>query len=145
MLWHLARIEDVTMNMLVVGKDQVFYQDDWHIKVSVSVKHTGNAMAKKEVADLSNNIDIDALRNYRLAVGRRTEEIGRELEARDLKQKVETSRLEFVIQQGAVVEKARGLIDYWSRRNIAGLLLIPPTRYCFIHLNEAANIKKRIL
>jgi hypothetical protein len=144
-LWHLARIEDVAMNILVAGEDQVFYQCDWQRKINASVLHTGNAMTMKDVVDLSNEIDIDALRKYRLAVGRRTEEIVRELDTRDLKQKVAKSRLDVVLQEGAVVEKAKGLIDYWSRRDIAGLLLMPATRHCFIHLNEAAKIKKRIL
>jgi hypothetical protein len=31
-LWHLARIKDVTMNILVAGKDQIFYHDDWHLR-----------------------------------------------------------------------------------------------------------------
>jgi hypothetical protein len=144
-LWHLARIEDVTMNILVAGKDQVLYQDDWQIKVNVSVLHTGNGMTIKEVKDLSNDIDLEALINYRLAVGRRTEQIVKELEPVVLKQKVAGSRLKLLIQDGAVVEKASGLIDYWSKRDIKGLLLMPPTRHCFVHLNEAAKIKKRIL
>ena len=144
-LWHLARIEDVAMNMLVAGETQVLYRDDWVRKMNVTVLHTGNSMTKKDVVDLSSVIDVDALRNYRVAVGRRTEEIVKELEPGVLKQKVATSRLELLIQEGAVVEKARGLIDYWSRRDIAGLLLMPPTRHCFVHLNEAAKIKKRIL
>jgi len=129
----------------VAGETQVLYRDDWLRKLNVSVLHTGNSMTKKDVVDLSSVIDVDALRNYRMAVGRRTEEIVKELEPGVLKQKVATSRLELLIQEGAVVEKARGLIDYWGRRDVAGLLLMPPTRHCFVHLNEAAKIKKGIL
>jgi hypothetical protein len=47
------------------------------------------------------------------------------------------------MDEGAVVEAAQGLIDYWGRRNIAGLLLMPATRHNFIHLNEALRIKHR--
>lgn len=35
--------------------------------------------------------------------------------------------------------QARFVTDYWSRRTIAGLLLMPATRHNFVHLNEAAN------
>jgi hypothetical protein len=33
-------------------------------------------------------------------------------------------------------------IDLWSRRTIAGLLLMPPTRHNFLHLNDALRIKQ---
>jgi hypothetical protein len=36
-------------------------------------------------------------------------------------------------------------VDYWSRRTVAGLLLMPPTRHCFLHLNEALRIKHALL
>jgi hypothetical protein len=49
------------------------------------------------------------------------------------------------LREGAVVEDAKGLIDYWSKRKISGLLLMPPTRHCFIHLNEALKIKKKVV
>jgi hypothetical protein len=50
-----------------------------------------------------------------------------------------------VMDEGAVVEAARGLIDYLGNRTISGLLLMPPTRHNFIHLNEAERIKKKLL
>jgi hypothetical protein len=111
--------------------------------MKISVRNTGNAMDEAGVAKLSARINIEALRSYRLAVGRRTREIVRQLQAEDLKQKVDPSRLQQVMDEGAVVEAAQGLIDYWGRRNIAGLLLMPATRHNFIHLNEALRIKHR--
>jgi hypothetical protein len=54
-------------------------------------------------------------------------------------------RLDLVLQERAVVEEAKGIVDYWSKRTIAGLLLMPPTRHCFIHLNEALKIKKKAM
>jgi hypothetical protein len=42
-----------------------------------------------------------------------------------------------------VVEAAAGLLDYWGRRTIAGLLLMPATRHNIVHLNEAARIKQK--
>lgn len=43
--------------------------------------------------------------------------------------------------EGAVIDEARWLIEYWSRRKIAGLLLMPPTRHNFVHLNKSMRIK----
>jgi hypothetical protein len=142
-MWHIARIEDVTTNMLVAGRPQVLHQADWRDRIKVAVQHTGNAMEEKEVIELSASIDIAALRAYRVTVGRGTREIVRRLTPEALKQKVQPDRLQRVLDQGVVVEAAWGIVEYWSRRDIAGLLLMPPTRHNFIHLNEAARLKQR--
>ena len=142
-IWHLARIEDVTMNLLVAGSPQLLHRDDWLKRIGVTVRDTGNAMDKASVARLSAAIDIEALRAYRLAVGRRTREIVKRLEPQELRQKVDAARLQQVMAQGALVEAASGIADYWGKRTIAGLLLMPPTRHNFIHLNEALRIKQK--
>jgi hypothetical protein len=100
-------------------------------------------MSREEIAQFSAVIDIEALRAYRVAVGRRTQEIVRQLAAEELKQKVDPARLQRVWDEGAVVEAARGIADYWGRRTIAGLLLMPATRHNIVHLNEALQIKRR--
>jgi len=143
LFWHMARIEDVTMNMLVAGTAQILHRDNWLKKMKVTYQDTGNAMSVEDVSNLSAKIDIESLRKYRLAVGRRTREIAKELQPEELKQKVDPSRLQQVMDEGAVVEAAHGLIDYWGRRTIAGLLLMPPTRHNIVHLNEALRLKRR--
>jgi hypothetical protein len=37
-----------------------------------------------------------------------------------------------------------GIVDYWGSRTIAGLLLMPPTRHNFTHLNEARMLKQKL-
>lgn len=78
-LWHIARIEDVTMNLLVAGGPQVFSQGNWIKRLGIEVKDTGNASDEESVRVLSNAIDVDALRVYRLTVGRRTRQVVGEL------------------------------------------------------------------
>ena len=70
-------------------------------------------------------------------------EIVQQLEPQALKRKVDPSHLQQVWDEGAVVEAARGIVDYWGRRNIAGLLLMPATRHNLVHLNEALRLKQR--
>lgn len=142
-IWHLARIEDATMNVLVASGPQILHREDWLDRMKVAVRDTGNAMDEAAVANLSATVDIEALRAYRMTVGRGTREIVQQLQPEELKQKVEPSRLQRLMDEGAVVDEARGLIDYWGRRNIAGLLLMPPTRHNMVHLNEALRLKQR--
>jgi hypothetical protein len=142
-IWHLARIEDVTMNLLVAGSPQILHRDNWLERMKIAARDTGNGMGEESIVNLSETIDIDALRAYRVAVGRRTREIVIELEPEELKQKVALSRLQQVMDEGAVVEAGRGVVDYWSKRNIVGLLLMPATRHNIVHLNEALQLKRR--
>jgi len=143
-MWHLARIEDMTMNGLLAGKTQMFFQDDWHTKLKIELRHSGNVvMDDADVTELSRAIDIDALKEYRFAVGRSTREAVKVLEADDLKRKVEPARLLELLDNGSVVEEANDLLTYWGNLTIAGLLLMPPTRHNFVHLNEALKVKKK--
>jgi hypothetical protein len=133
-LFHLARIEDITMNMLVAGSEQLFTRDGWAKKMDVTILHSANKMDGASAAQLSAKIDLRSLLAYRMAVGRRTREIVRKLQSKDLKQKVEPARIEKVLNEGAVTPEAMEIIHYWSKKTIAGLLLMPPTRHCILHL-----------
>jgi len=143
LFWHMARIEDTAMNLLVAGDTQVLNQGNWLEQMKVNFRDTGNEMVQGDMAELSAAIDIPALRAYRVAVGRRTQQIVKRLAPEDLKARVDPARLQRVMEEGALVEAASGIRDYWSKRTIAGLLLMPPTRHNLVHLNEALRLKKR--
>ncbi|HEY5158424.1 MAG TPA: DinB family protein [Anaerolineales bacterium] len=144
-LWHLARIEDVTMNILVAGRPQLYYEENWFTQMKFLSSETGNALDQAGDASLSSCLDLEALHAYRLAVGRRTQLVVKALHPDDLQRRVPPSRLDQVLAEGAVVESTRSLLDYWSKRTIAGLLLMPPTRHNFLHLNEASHIRQKII
>ena len=143
-LLHLARIEDIVMNMLIAGTGQLFTCGNWAKKMNISVHHSANKMKDASIAELSAKIDILSLRDYRLAVARRTRDVVKKLQAKDFKQKVDPVRIENVLWEGAVTHEAMKITNYWSKKTIAGLLLMPPTRHCILHLNEAMRIKVKI-
>jgi hypothetical protein len=143
LIWHIVRIEDVTMNVLVAGLAQIMHRDNWLARMKIELRHTGNLMSEDEVTQLSAAIDMQALRAYRVAVGRGTREIVRQLQPGELTQKVNPLRLEQLMVEGAVIEEARDLINYWGKRSIAGLLLMPATRHNPVHLNEAQRLKQK--
>lgn len=142
-IWHIARIEDVAMNMLVAGSTQVFTWGEWQNKMEINAQDTGNAMPAEQIISLSHKINIPALRAYRVAVGRRTREIVKHLPPENLKDKVDPDRLAKVQNSGAVIPAASELIEYWRKRTIACLLLMPATRHNLIHLNECLRLKKK--
>jgi len=143
-LLHIARIEDITMNMLVADAKQLFIQDGWAKKLKINVVHSANKMDDESVAKLSKKIDVTALKAYRIAVGRQTRKIVKKLQAEDFKKKVGPARIQQVMNEKAVAKEAVEIINYWSTRTIAGLLLMPATRHNMLHLNEALRIRKRL-
>ncbi len=142
-LWHMARVEDVTMNMLVADTSQLLDQDNWETRLKVPFRHTGNGMPPEEIATLSTVMHMEALWAYRMAVGRRTRDIVSPLQPQDFTQKIDPVRIQNIWEQQSMRENAQGIVTYWSRRTVAGLLLMPPTRHNFVHLNEARRVKQR--
>lgn len=146
-LWHLTRIEDITMNILVADVEQVINTDNWLEKMHVKICDTGNSMTDEEIVELSSKINMQELRNYRIAVGRKSREVIRNFQPADLKRKIEPARLQRVLNEGAVlnVESANWLINFWGRKNVAGILLMPVTRHHMVHINESMRLKKKML
>jgi hypothetical protein len=144
LIWHIARIEDMTMNVLMAGKPQIFHQDDWLTKLNITIRHTGNVvMDTADVIAISEVVDITALKTYRNEVGRATREAASALQPDEVQQQVDSARLQKLLDDGSVAREAMGLIEYWGSLTIAGLLLMPPTRHCLVHLNEALKLKEK--
>jgi hypothetical protein len=140
MVWHMTRCEDVTMNLLVAGSQQVLLRENWLERMKINLRDTGNAMDAAAVMEFSSAVDLEVLKDYRLSVGRRTRQIIKQLQPDQVKQKVDPVRLQQIRVEGAVLEAASGLLEYWGGLSIAGLLLMPPTRHNFVHWNEALRI-----
>jgi hypothetical protein len=127
----------------VADGNQVYLEGGWEISLGAPIHDTANALDGDAMAELSQALDMHTLRAYRQAVGTRTRQIVTSLSSEDLRQQVIQSRLQRVWEEGALVEAAQGIADYWGGRNIAGLLLMPASRHCLTHLNEALKLKKR--
>jgi hypothetical protein len=141
--WHLARIEDITMNLLVAGTDQVYSHDNWKERLHAPFDDTGNMIAPEDLKALSEAVDFAELRAYRSAVGRRTREIVGALTAADILRKTPPERLQRGIDEGAIHPRAPRLVEYWGSLTVGGLLLMPPTNHNLTHINECLAIKKK--
>lgn len=143
LMWHAARCEDITFNLLAAGDDQVLLSGGWLEAICVPARDTGNAMSESEIAQFSAEIDIPALQGYCDAVGRKTRAVVRSVAPGGFKQLVPQERVPRILAEGAVVAAASGLVDYWASRTIGGLMLMPGTRHHVVHLNEAMRQKKK--
>ncbi|MCL2426591.1 MAG: DinB family protein [Oscillospiraceae bacterium] len=142
-LWHIARIEDLVGNLLIMRQSQVF-NDEWMAKMNVSVKDTGNAMDGVQIIEFSNRIDKQELINYRNAVGSQTRKTLKSLTHKDLKPKPEAESLLRLVSEGGLLETKESiwLKDFWGRHTVSGLILLPLTRHHMMHLPESMAIKQ---
>ena len=117
LVWHMARYEDI-LNLLLVGRSQVLDEEHWLPRLNLSVRDVGTGMGDDEVSDLSARLDLAALRDYYIAVGRRTVDVVRSLrpEALDERPDLERLRAEGVFRENAVrliAERERETKGWW--------------------------------
>lgn len=134
----------MTMNILLNNQQQVLFAEDWLEKMNIGFIHSGNDMSEKEIALISSEIDINALLAYRTAVGKQTRQVVSSLRPGQFKEKVEQKRIKRLFEENAVSQNSKWLADYWSKKTIAGLILMPATRHNFLHLNKCIRIKDRL-
>lgn len=93
---------------------------------------------------MSYSINMEALKAYRIEVGRKTRKIVSSLAYADLKTKVLSDGLKDIMLKGAVSknENASWLIDFWRNKTVLGILLMPATRHLFVHNNESMEAKQ---
>lgn len=141
-LWHIARIEDLVGNLLIMEQNQIL-DDEWMTRLHVDVKDTGNAMTDDEIICFSRQVDKTELINYRNAVGRKTREILKALTPDDLKRKPREQYLARLVSEGGLLETKESiwLKDFWGKHTVSGLILLPLTRHHMMHLPDSMAIK----
>lgn len=144
-IWHITRIEDITANLLIGNANQVL-NEDWLNNLNTRITDTGNAMTDDEIIDFSKNIDITALKNYRMAVGTQTQQLLCNLTFADMKRKIEKRSLERIRAEGGVTDHPDSiwLLDFWGKKDVAGIISMPLTRHQIVHINDAFTLKQSI-
>lgn len=145
LVWHMARTEDVTMNLIVAGRAQVLATDDWSDRLNLTRRDIGTSMTDDEVGDFSQRVHIPTLRAYRDAVGRRTREIARTLRIEELDERVDPARIKKLLTEGALAEGALRLADFWGGQKKSLILNMPATGHNFMHLAEALTVRRHLL
>ncbi len=140
LVWHIARAEDIFLNLVLVGRDQVF-DDAWMKRLNVPRKDFGIGMASAEVSELTKQIDLAALKAYRDAVGMRTREIVVGFQAKDWEGQSTPDALATAAAQGAFGARADMLVKAFSGRPRAALLSGTALFHPAGHLGEAATVR----
>ena len=137
LMWHIARAEDIMLNAVISGRDQVF-ADGWMTKLGIARKDFGIGMKSAEVTELTQQIDVAALREYRDAVGKRTREIVGSFKEADWGGNIEPPALERAAAQGAFGE---ALVKAFSHRPKVAVMNGIALFHASGHMGEAVTVR----
>jgi DinB family protein len=140
LLWHIARAEDIMVGRVLAGRSQVF-DDAWAKRLGITRRDFGIGMSSAEVSDLTKQIDLGALREYRDAVGLRTREIVGGFKDRDWEGEISAPAMEQTAAEGAFGARTEGMVKAFTGRPramvLSGIALFHPAG----HLGEAVTVR----
>ena len=130
---------------LINGDEQVFFREGYQKRINSPIITTGNELVKQEIADFSEQLNMDELYTYLSDVKQGTESILRDLSYDDLRKKISAERKERLESLSVVSkeESAIWLIDYWCNKDVRGLIQMPFSRHWIMHIEACLRIKKK--
>lgn len=133
--WHTYRIEDLVSNILMMNQNQIF-DAEWQRKMGVSITDTGNALESDEVIAFGKEMDVRALREYILTVGKNTRKIIENLTLEQIHSMVPEEWVMRILEEGGVTTDFRSvwLLVFWGRLTGGGMILTPLTAHHMMHL-----------
>lgn len=145
-LWHIFRIEDIVAHTLIKGDEQVFFSGDYQKKTASSIITTGNELAKAQISEFSEKLDLNALYNYITEVKDKTDVLLKELSFSDLKRKITDNDRKRLVELNVVSndENAVWLIDYWCNKDVGGLVQMPFSRHWIMHVEASLRIEEKL-
>lgn len=145
-VWHIFRIEDIVAHVLISEAEQVFSAGNYQKRISSPIITTGNELVKQQIADFSEQLNLEELYLYIFEVKESTEKIIKNLSYDDLKKKISKERKENLKLMNVVSadESAVWLIDYWCKKDIQGLIQMPFSRHWIMHVEACLRIENKI-
>jgi len=140
LMWHIARAEDIFSNVILSGRDQVA-DDGWLARLKISRRDFGIGMTKPEVAELTAQVDVAALRDYRDAVGRRTQEVIRGFGLSDWQGELQAAPLEKAASLGCFGPKGEMVAKAFTGRPRIGILGGLLVTHAAMHMGEAQTVR----
>lgn len=138
--WHTYRIEDLVSNILMKNQNQIF-NEEWKRKIGASITDTGNALEFDEAVAFGREINVEALRDYMIAVGKNTRGILEGLTLEQIKTMVPEEWVMRILEEGGVTTDFRSvwLLVFWGRLTRGGMILTPMTKHHMMHLPACLN------
>ncbi len=140
LMWHIARAEDIMVNSVLAGRAQVF-DDAWLRKLAIARRDFGIGMSSPEVSELTRQVDLAALREYRDAVGRRTRDVVSGFGPQDWEGDIPVAAMERAAAEGAFATRGEMLVKAFAGRPRAMVLSGIALFHAAQHMGEAATVR----
>ena len=137
LMWHMARAEDIIVGAVLAGRPQVF-DDGWKRRLGITRVDFGIGMTSPEVTELTRQIDVAALRDYRDAVGRGTRAL---VDDFDWNGTIAPEALTGPAAAGAFGVRTEGLVKAFGGRPKAAVLSAIALFHSMGHMGEAATVR----
>lgn len=138
LLWHIARSEDTSVNLVVATEPQVL-DAAWARRLRVARRDIGEGMTMAEVDQLCETIDLGALSAYWATVGERTAAVVSALTPGALDTVISPKEFERAIVDegmlsGPLVSRVREL---WAGMTRGRFLMYLPFTHNYEHIGQA--------
>jgi hypothetical protein len=140
LMWHIARAEDIIVNQVLAGRPQVA-DAAWTKRLGIARRDFGIGMTSAEVSELTEQIDVGALREYRDAVGHRTREVVGAFTAQDWDGPVAADGVERAAADGGFGARTDALKKAFPGRPRAAVLSGIALFHAAGHMGEAATVR----
>jgi hypothetical protein len=143
-IWHIFRIEDIVAHSLIQNDCEILkkYRD----KIGTTIITTGNELQGEDIKKFSEDLNLDALYVYAVAVKDGTDELLKKLSFYDLKRKFGNEDRERLkkLQVVSTDQSACWLIDYWCGKDVKGLIHMPFSRHWIMHEEACLRIRNKL-
>src|SRR5262245_37514593 len=140
LLWHIARGEDIFLNLVLTGRPQVL-DDGWRKRLGVHRPDLGTGMTSAEVTELTRQVDIAALREYRDAVGRRPREVVGSFKPQDWQGLTTPEAVQRAATEGAFGVRTEMMVKAFTGRPRAMILSGVCLFHSAGHMGEAGVVR----
>jgi DinB superfamily len=139
--WHIARAEGIFLNTILGGRTQLFDDEGWAKRLAVARRDFGIGMTGAEVTELTRQIEVGALREYRDAVGRRTREVVSGFKPQDWEGTVAADAVQRAATQGAFGVRTEQIVKAFPGRPRSAMLSGIALFHSAGHIGEAATVR----
>jgi hypothetical protein len=141
LMWHIARAEDIFINTVLGSRTQLFDDEGWAKRLAVTRRDFGIGMTSPEVTELTRQIDLGALREYRDGVGRRTRDVITGFKPEDWEGAVAADAVQRAASQGAFGVRTEQIVKGFPGRPRSAMLSGIALFHSAGHIGEAATVR----
>lgn len=144
LLWHLARTEDVVVQVLIQGGSQVLQEGDWPERLGVDATHIGTGLGDDEVGDFTKALNVEAVDEYWQSVAKASYQWLKSVRAEELEMVPELN--ERLVGAPNVLGGAsnEAIIAFWNGQSARQLFQGVVISHGFIHIGQMQEIGGRL-